>query len=90
MILEYVLGFAFGWMIFQALFMPGMTGGSYSNSLTSTFMPELLSINLLMAGMMPTVMALRRQIAYGADPMTPVFWFVMRSGWWSVSLSPIR
>ena len=25
-ILEYVLGFAFGWMIFQALFMRGMAG----------------------------------------------------------------
>jgi len=67
-------------MIFQALFMRGMAGGSYFNSLTSTFMPELLSMNLLMAGMVPTVMALRRQIASGADPMTPFFWFVMSIG----------
>ena len=43
-------------------------------------MPELLSMNLLMAGMVPTVMALRRQIASGADPMTPFFWFVMSIG----------
>ena len=34
--------------------MRGMAGGSYFNSLTSTFMPELLSMNLLMAGMVPT------------------------------------
>ena len=70
-ILEYVLGFAFGWMLFQALFMREMAGGSYSRSLTSTFIPELLSMNLLMAGMVPTVMALRKHIASGTDPMTP-------------------
>ena len=29
MILEYVLGFAFGWTIFQALFMRDMAGGRY-------------------------------------------------------------
>ena len=79
-IVEYVLGFAFGWMIFQALFMREMAGGSYSRSLTSTFIPELLSMNLLMAGMVPTVMALRGQIASAADPMTPAFWFVMSIG----------
>ena len=76
-IVEYVLGFTFGWMIFQALFMRDMAGGSYSRSLTSTLMPELLSMNLLMAGMMPTMMTLRTQIASGADPMMPAFWFVM-------------
>jgi hypothetical protein len=27
--------------------------------------------------MVPTMMALRRQIAAGAEPMTPAFWFVM-------------
>src|ERR1700747_1498489 len=73
-IVEYVLGFGFGWMIFQALFMREMAGGTYSRSLTSTFMPELLSTNLLMAGMVPTVMTLRRLIASGTDPVTPAFW----------------
>jgi hypothetical protein len=76
-VVEYVLGFAFGWMIFQALFMREMAGGSYSRSLATTFIPELLSMNLLMAGMVPTVMALRTRLASGTDPMTPVFWFVM-------------
>ena len=79
-IVEYVLGFAFGWMIFQALFMREMAGGSYSRSLTSTFIPELLSMNLLMAGMVPTVMALRTQIGSGTDPLTLAFWFVMSIG----------
>src|SRR6516225_8268075 len=79
-IIEYVLGFGFGWLIFQALFMREMAGGSYSSSLASTFFPELLSMNLLMAGMVPTVMAFRMQIASGTDPMAPAFWFVMSIG----------
>jgi hypothetical protein len=80
-VLEYVLGFAFGWTIFQALFMRDMAGGSYRRSLTGTFMAELLSMNLLMAGMVPTVMALRRLVGpAAADPLTPSFWFVMSMG----------
>jgi hypothetical protein len=77
---EYILGFAFGWTIFQALFMRDMAGGSYRRALTSTFMSELLSMNLLMAGMVPTVMALRAQIPSAADPTTASFWFVMSMG----------
>jgi Domain of unknown function (DUF4396) len=79
-ILEYVLGFAFGWAIFQALFMRDMAGGSYRLSLARTFVPELLSMNLLMAGMIPTVMILRTRVASAADPTGPTFWFVMSMG----------
>jgi len=79
-ILEYVLGFAFGWMIFQALFMRDTAGGSYKRALTSTFIPELLSMNLLMAGMVPTVMILKANIQSARDPTTPNFWFVMSMG----------
>jgi hypothetical protein len=78
--LEYVLGFAFGWTIFQALFMRDMAGGSYARALTSTFMAELLSMNLLMAGMVPTVMALKARIPSAGDPLSPRFWFVMSMG----------
>jgi Domain of unknown function (DUF4396) len=77
---EYLLGFAFGWTIFQALFMRDMVGGSYLRSLTSTFVSELLSMNLLMAGMVPTVMALKARIPAAADPTSPSFWFVMSMG----------
>jgi hypothetical protein len=95
-ILEYVLGFAFGWTIFQALFMRDMVGGSYARSLTSTFIPELLSMNLLMAGMVPTMMLLKMHLG-GGSPGTPAFWFVMSMAllvgailaypmnWWLVS-----
>jgi len=79
-ILEYVLGFAFGWTIFQALFMRDMAGGSYKHALTTTFVPELLSMNLLMTGMVPTVMILKTHIKSASDPTTPSFWFVMSMG----------
>jgi Domain of unknown function (DUF4396) len=79
-ILEYVLGFAFGWTIFQALFMRDMSGGSYRRALADTFISELLSMNLLMAGMVPTVMALRAHIPSAGDPLRPSFWFVMSMG----------
>jgi hypothetical protein len=78
--LEYVLGFGFGWTIFQALFMRDMAGGSYRRSLATTFTAELLSMNLLMAGMVPTVMLLRPRIPAAADPTSPSFWFVMSMG----------
>ena len=65
--LEYVLGFAFGWAIFQALFMREMAGGSYLKSLRSTFLPELLSMNCLMGGMIPVMSSRFRPSAGGAS-----------------------
>jgi uncharacterized protein DUF4396 len=37
-------------------------------------------MNLLMAGMIPTVMILRRQLPGADNPSTPTFWFVMSMG----------
>jgi len=79
-VVEYVLGFGFGWTIFQALFMRDSAGGSYRAALANTFVPELLSMNLLMAGMVPTVMTLRTVVKSANDPTTPNFWFVMSMG----------
>jgi hypothetical protein len=78
--LEYILVFAFGWAIFQALFMHDMAGGSYRRSLAATFVPELLSMNFLMAGMIPTVSTVKARIPSAADPATLAFWFVMSMG----------
>ncbi|MDZ4257753.1 MAG: DUF4396 domain-containing protein [Gemmatimonadales bacterium] len=75
--LEYGLGFGFGWTIFQALAMRGMAGGSYLRSLRQTFLPEFLSMNLLMAGMMVTRQLLMPQVEGSADPLAAGFWFVM-------------
>ena len=75
--LEYVLGFGFGWTIFQALFMRDAAGGSYPVALKRTFIPELLSMNLLMAGMIPIAMTLRRHVDLASDPGSARFRFVM-------------
>ena len=95
--LEYALGFSFGWSIFQALFMRGMAGGSYRRSLTSTFFPELLSMNCLMAGMVPVMTLAMKFVPSGRDPANPAFWFIMSMAllvgfitaypmnWWLVS-----
>ena len=95
--LEYVLGFGFGWTIFQALFMRGMAGGSYRRSLTSTFFPELLSMNCLMAGMVPVMTLAMKNVPRGRDPSGTTFWFIMSMSllmgfitaypmnWWLVS-----
>lgn len=96
-VLEYILGFGFGWAIFQALFMRDMAGGSYTRALSSTFFPELLSMNCLMAGMVP-FMTWAMKITTGShDPSGPTFWFIMSMSllvgfvtaypmnWWLVS-----
>jgi Domain of unknown function (DUF4396) len=75
--LEYLLGFSFGWGIFQALFMRDMAGGSYLRSLRMTFIPELLSMNCLMAGMIPVAVIAKARNPAGASPASPIFWFLM-------------
>lgn len=74
--LEYVLGFGFGWTIFQALFMRRMAG-SYAGALRSTFLPELLSMNALMAAMVPVMMISMDHVSTGHRPDSPAFWFIM-------------
>jgi Domain of unknown function (DUF4396) len=95
--LEYVLGFGFGWSIFQALFMREKAGGSYRQALSSAFFPELLSMNCLMAGMVPVMVLATAGIPAGRDPSGPAFWFIMSMAllvgfitaypmnWWLVS-----
>jgi len=95
--LEYALGFGFGWSIFQALFMRDMAGGSYRRALSSAFFPELLSMNFLMAGMVPVMTLAMASTPGSRDPSGPAFWFVMSMAllvgfitaypmnWWLVS-----
>jgi hypothetical protein len=75
---EYVFGFLFGLTIFQALFMRDMLGGSYSRALRASFMPEWLSMNMVMAGMIPAMVVLMM----GSDmramwPGNLLYWGVM-------------
>lgn len=76
-LLEYVLGFGFGWAFFQAFAMRDMAGGSYLSSLKMTFLSELLSMNLLMTGMLLTSRFAMRSVQGGDDPARPQFWFIM-------------
>jgi hypothetical protein len=75
--MEYVLGFGFGLGIFQALFMRDMVGGSYPRALARSLVPELTSMNCLMAGMIPVAMILKSRIPGAASPLSAAFWFVM-------------
>jgi hypothetical protein len=73
---EYVVGFLFGWTIFQALFMRSMAGGDYGRSLRMTFLPELVSMNAVMAGMAALSIPWLQHLM-GPGPGHPAFWFVM-------------
>jgi hypothetical protein len=75
--LEYSLGFGFGWVFFQAFAMRAMAGGNYLKSLKMTFLPEFVSMNLLMSGMVLTDMFAMSRIAGADDPANAQFWFVM-------------
>jgi Domain of unknown function (DUF4396) len=76
-IVEYVFGFAFGLLIFQALFMRDMLGGSYGRAVTSTVVPEWLSMNCVMAGMIPVMVILRTDFAGTTDIGSVRFWIVL-------------
>jgi hypothetical protein len=94
---EYVLGFLFGWTIFQSLFMRDMAGGSYRRSLRMTFLPEFVSMNGVMAGMVALSVPWRQSLGALGTPTHPEFWFVMSMSltlgfvvtyplnWWLVS-----
>jgi len=95
--LEYILGFGFGWTIFQALFMKDSMGGTYGKALKTTFISELLSMNCLMAGMVPVAAIAKAAVSGGDNPINPEFWFIMSMAlligfisaypmnWWLVS-----
>ncbi|MDQ6831289.1 MAG: DUF4396 domain-containing protein, partial [Gemmatimonadota bacterium] len=81
LLVEYVAGFLFGLLIFQSLFMRAMMGGSYAENVRRSFIPELVSMNAMMAGMAPVMITLMM----GRDmramwPGEPLFWFVMSLG----------
>ena len=81
LIVEYAAGFLFGLMIFQALFMRKTMGGSYAVNVRRSFLPELISMNCMMAGMAPVMVFLMM----GRDmramwPGEPLFWMVMSLG----------
>jgi hypothetical protein len=81
LIIEYLAGFLLGLLIFQALFMRKMMGGTYTDNVRRSFLPELMSMNCMMGGMAPVMVLLMM----GRDmramwPGEPLFWMVMSLG----------
>jgi hypothetical protein len=76
-VIEYFAGFAFGLFIFQALFMKDMLGGSYWEALKSTILPEWLSMNAMMAGMIPVMIILMTRDMRAMEPTSLRFWGIM-------------
>ena len=81
LVIEYIAGFGFGLFIFQALFMKDMMGGSYLKALRMSFMPEWLSMNMVMAGMIPVMVILMMGRDMRAmHPSNLVYWGAMAAG----------
>lgn len=76
-ILEYLAGFAFGLFIFQSLFMKEMLGGSYSEAVRKTWYPEWLSMNFVMAGMIPVMIILMTANMQNMEVFSLHFWGIM-------------
>lgn len=76
-VFEYAAGFAFGLLIFQALFMRSTMGGNYLTALRRTWLPESLSMNALMGGMIPVMSILMRHHPSAMRPDGLRFWGVM-------------
>lgn len=74
---EYAFGFAFGLLIFQALFMRDMAGGSYVMAVGRSFVPEWLSMNAVMAGMIPAMVVLMSRDMPAMHATSLRFWGVM-------------
>src|SRR4029450_13883724 len=81
LIIEYLVGFAFGLFIFQSLFMKNMMGGTYWENVRKSFFPEFISMNLMMAAMAPVMSLLMMGRDMRAmEPSELVFWGVMSLG----------
>ncbi len=74
---EYLAGFVCGLFIFQALMMLGMYQGNYLLAVRKTFFAETVSMNFVMAGMIPTMVLLAHYWQGSDDPLNASFWFRM-------------
>ncbi|WP_024507920.1 DUF4396 domain-containing protein [Bradyrhizobium sp. ARR65] len=73
--LEYLAGFVCGLFIFQALMMVGMYEGDYWKAVRKTFFAETVSMNMVMAGMIPVMLILGSHWTGSKEPQDPSFWF---------------
>lgn len=77
MVLEYAAGFISGLFIFQALMMLGMFGGNYLLAVRKTLFAETVSMNLVMTGMIPTMIILEAAWPGSGQAGSASFWFRM-------------
>ncbi|BBM00201.1 DUF4396 domain-containing protein [Microbulbifer sp. GL-2] len=75
--IEYIAGFICGLFIFQALMMRGMYQGNYLKAVRKTFFAETVSMNMVMGGMIPTMIILASLWPGSEDPTNAIFWFRM-------------
>ena len=76
-IIEYLAGFGFGLFIFQALFMKKAMGCTYLTAIKKTVMPEWLSMNMIMAGMIPSMVIWGTLDPVARNPGNIRFWGMM-------------
>ncbi|MEP1571351.1 DUF4396 domain-containing protein [Roseibium album] len=76
-VVEYIAGLICGLFIFQALMMRGMYDGDYWKAVRKTFFAETVSMNCVMAGMLPTMIVLASVWPSSTEPSGPEFWFRM-------------
>ncbi len=77
LIIEYISAFLVGLFVFQALFMIAMYKGNYWMAVRKTFFAETISMNMVMVGMIPTMVILMHIIPGGHNPLRVEFWGVM-------------
>ncbi|MFP8874363.1 MAG: DUF4396 domain-containing protein, partial [Myxococcota bacterium] len=77
LVIEYSAGFVVGLFIFQALMMRRMYDGNYLQAVRKTFFAEAVSMNMVMLGMIPTMVLLAHWMPGSMDPTRPDFWFRM-------------
>ena len=75
--IEYLAGFVCGLFVFQALMMLPMYGGDYLMAVRKAIFAETVSMNFVMAGMIPTMVILASQWPGSEHPLAPSFWFRM-------------
>jgi hypothetical protein len=77
LIAEYVAGFAVGLLLFQALCMKSTFDGSDWRAVRGTFLPETVSMNAVMAGMIPVMIILMSRDMSAMEPSSIRFWGTM-------------
>lgn len=72
--IEYLAGFGFGLLIFQSLFMKKIMENTYIQSIKMSFYPEFVSMNMIMAGMIPVMVIWTLIEPSATSPTSLHFW----------------